>query len=335
MSELAFNPFVSIIIPERNEASHISECIDSVLSQTYPNELMEVLIIDGMSDDGTREIVKEYEDKDGFIRLIDNPNKIVTCALNVGIRKAKGDIIVRMDAHTYYDRNYVKACVETLSKVNADNVGGPIVTLPGDNTSMAKAISLATSHPFGVGNSKFRTANKEQYVDTVAFGAFRKEIFAKVGLFDERLIRNQDIEMNSRIIRSGGKIYLNPEIKSYYYNKSTLKGLWGQNFGNGMWNVFTLSINRQALSLRHFVPMIFVLSVVIALLLSPINSIFFDIFLSIIILYASVSLLVSLKEGLKNKAVEATLLPIVFATLHLSYGIGYFWGLIGLRKFRK
>lgn len=327
--------FVSIIIPERNEVDHISECIESIVAQTYPQDSLEVLIVDGMSTDGTREIIKKYCDKYPFIKLLDNPKKIVPRALNLGIRKAKGDIIVRMDAHAYYNKDYVLKCVEALNKTDAANVGGPIATLPGSDTLVGKAISLATSNSFGVGNSKFRTADKAQYVDTLAFGAFRKEIFEKVGLFNEKLVRNQDIELNSRIIKAGEKIYLNPQIKSYYYNRSTLKGLWKQNFGTGMWNIFTLSINKQALSMRHFIPPAFILSLLGSLALPIVNPLFFHIFLFIISVYLITSTVVSLRLALKNDYETISILPITFATLHFSYGLGSLWGLVRLGNFRK
>jgi len=173
-----------------------------------------------------------------------------------------------LDAHTYYDKNYISKCVETLNQVDAHNVGGPIETLPGDDTLKAKAIALATSHPFGVGNSKFRTSCEAQYVDTVPFGAFRREVFEKIGLFNEHLPRNQDIELNNRISKFGWKIYLNPDIKSYYYNRGTLKGLWKQNFINGQWNIFTHALTNNPLSIRHYIPFIFVASITVGIFLA-------------------------------------------------------------------
>lgn len=327
--------FVSIILPERNEANHICECIESIIAQTYPRDSLEVLIVDGMSTDGTKQILKRYCNKYPFIRLLDNTKKIVPRALNMGIKAAKGDIILRMDAHTHYHKDYVLKCVEALKKTGAANVGGPIVTLPGSDTLVAKAISLATSNSFGVGNSKFRTADKAQYVDTLAFGAFRRQIFEKVGLFNEKLGRNQDIEFNSRIVRGGGKIYLSPEIKSYYYNQSTLKGLWRQNSRNGMWNIFTLSVNKHALSLRHLIPLFFTLSLLCCLPLSIISSLFLLIFSFIVSVYLITSMAVSLKIALKEGYKMIGALPIAFAVLHFSYGFGCLWGLIRLRNFKE
>ena len=327
--------FVSVIIPVYNEKLHLYECIESIRGQTYPKDLIEVLLIDGLSTDGTRKIINEYGEKYQFIKMLDNPQRIVPCALNIGIKNAKGDIIIRLDAHTYYDKDYILKSVETLNKVNAANVSGPIVTLPGSDTALAKAISFASSHIFGVGNSKFRTNTKAQFVDTLAFGAFKKEIFDKLGLFNEKLARNQDIEFNYRIIRSGKKIFLNPEIKSYYYTQSTLKGLCFHSFKNGMWNLFTLAVNMRGLSIRHLIPFLFILSLLICLFLSSIQPLFFFLFISILFIYSLTCIIVSIKIGIANKYKYFFLIPIVFAMLHFSYGFGYLWGLIKMRNFKK
>jgi GT2 family glycosyltransferase len=223
-----------------------------------------------------------------------------------------------------------------LEKVDAVNVGGPIVTLPGDNTIKAKAIALATSHPFGVGNSKFRTSNnKAQYVDTVPFGAFKRVIFDKVGLFNERLPRNQDIEFNLRIKKGGGKIFLNPEIKSFYYNRSSLKKLWRQNFINGMWNIFTHALSKNPLSLRHYIPFIFVLSLIVSFLLMfahPIGILLFGI---ISATYMTANIFFSFKIGSKHDWRLIPGLIMAFSTLHFSYGLGSLWGLLMVKKWKK
>jgi GT2 family glycosyltransferase len=255
--------------------------------------------------------------------------------LNLGIKAAKGEIIIRMDAHTYYDKDYVAKCVETLSRVDAQNVGGPIETLPGNNTPIAKAIALATSHPFGVGNSKFRTERKAQYVDTIPFGAFRRRLFEEIGYFNQKLERNQDIEFNSRIIRAGGKIFLTPEIKSYYYNQATLRGLWRHNFKNGLWNIFTLSLNKGSLSWRHFVPLIFVLSLFATLILSWVSSWGVVGFAFVVLSYFLASSYFSFRIATSRSPKTIFLLPLAFATLHLSYGFGSLVGLIRLKRWKK
>jgi len=327
--------FVSVVIPVRNEEKYIKKCIESIISQTYPKEKLEVFLVDGMSEDKTREIIKEYEKQYPFIKLLNNPKKIVPVALNIGIKQSKGDVIIRMDAHTYYANDYIEKCVETLKTTDADNVGGPIVTLPGADTFVAKAIALATSHPFGVGNSKFRISNKAEYVDTVTFGAFRKIVFQKVGYFDERLIRNQDIEFNYRIRRSGGKIFLNPEIKSFYYNQATLKGLWKQNFRNGMWNIFTTALTNNPLSIRHYIPFAFVGSLLLSSFLLIFRHEFFILFLSIMGLYVLTNLFFSVKIGLKAGIIYIPFLFASFCILHFSYGFGSLAGLMKLKDFKR
>lgn len=329
------NTFVSVIIPLRNEEKYIAECIESVIAQTYPKENLEVLLIDGQSEDDTRKIIEKYSNKHTYIKVLDNPEKIVPTALNIGIKASKGDVIVRMDAHSYYDKNYIFKCVETLKNVDAYNVGGPITTLPGENTLKAKAIALATSHPFGVGNSKFRTSNKAQYVDTVTFGAFRREIFDKVGLFNENLPRNQDIEFNSRIRKFGGRIFLNPEIRSYYYNQSTLKGLWKQNFKNGMWNIFTHAISRNPLSVRHYIPFIFVASLIVSIILASIHSVGIFLFFLIAASYLLANIFFTLKIGIKHGLSVVPFLPVIFGVLHFSYGVGSVFGILRLKKWKK
>jgi glycosyltransferase involved in cell wall biosynthesis len=328
-------PFVSVIIPLRNEATHISECIESVIRQSYPHDRFELLLVDGQSTDTTRAIIERYCRNYHFIRLLDNPRRIVPVALNLAIKSAQGEIIIRMDAHAYYQENYVAKCVETLQNVEADNVGGPIETLPGDKTLMAQAIALATSHPFGVGNSKFRTSRVAEYVDTVTFGAFHRTLFDKIGFFNEKLARNQDIEFNSRIIKNEGRIFLNPEIRSFYYNRPTLKGLWEQNFKNGMWNIFTLSLNKKSLSLRHFVPFFFVSSLLISLatvLLSPLGFIGFGMVLAS---YLIANLYFSINISAASSLKVIGWLPFVFATLHISYGLGSMIGLARVLKWKS
>ena len=327
--------FVSVIIPIRNEEKYIYECLESIIAQSYPKDKLEVLLVDGLSDDNTRQIINEFSKKHQFIKILDNPKKIVPTALNIGIKASKGKIIIRLDAHAYYERDYIEKCVETLEKVDAVNVGGPIITLPGDRTMTATAIALATSHFFGVGNSKFRTSVEAQYVDTVPFGAFRREVFEKIGYFNENLPRNQDIELNSRIINNGMKIYLNPEIKSYYYNRSTMKGLWKQNFINGLWNIFTHALTGNPLSLRHYIPFFFVFSLTISFfiyLLHPIGALLFAF---IAISYLVANLFFSFQIGLKNNVQLIPLIALTFITLHFSYGLGSCWGLLTVKKWMK
>lgn len=327
---------VSVIIPCRNEEKFIGKCLDSIISNEYPKDKLEVLVIDGMSEDGTRKIVEEYTNKNLLFKLIDNPKRIVPTAMNIGIKNAKGDIIIRMDAHNVYEKNYISQCVQCLNDFNVDNVGGAWATLPGNNTIIAESIALALSHPFGVGNAYFRIGSKEpRYVDTVPFGCYKRNVFDKIGLFNENLVRNQDIEFNLRLKNIGGKLLLIPEIISYYYARSTLKGLFEQNFWNGFWVIYSVKFAKIPFSIRHLIPFIFVSS----LILSFVGSLFFKplVYLFLIILnsYFISNIFFSFRIALKKGFEYFFPLIASFVTLHFSYGLGSMRGMIELIVFRR
>jgi len=225
---------ISIIIPCRNEEKYISRCIESIIKQTYPTDKVEILIIDGMSEDNTRGVIEKYTKRYSYIKLIDNPRRIVPTALNIGIKRAMGEIIIRIDVHSSYPCNYVEKIILWIEKSKADNVGGILIVKPGSETVIAMAIASVLSHPFGVGNALFRTGIKNpQYVDTVPLGAYKRVIFDKIGFFDEDLVRNQDDEFNLRLIKNGGKILLVPDIFSYRYARNSLGKLWRMYFQYG------------------------------------------------------------------------------------------------------
>lgn len=332
-------PTVSIIIPCRNEEKFIGKCLDSIIAQYYPKDKIEVLVVDGMSQEGTREIIEEYDRKYTFIHMLNNPQKIVPTALNIGIQHAKGEIIIRMDAHNVYQSDYISKCVKYLQEYNVDNVGGIWITLPGSDTIIAESIALALSHPFGVGNAYYRIGAKEpRYVDTVPFGCYKREVFERIGLFDEELIRNQDDEFNLRLIKNGGKVLLVPEIISYYYARESLSKLSKMYFQYGYFKPLVAQKVGAVLTWRQLIPVIFVGSLIIfgifSLLLKPVTWLFLAIILSYLIVNIGFSLLVALKKGLKYLFV----LPITFATLHFSYGIGYLkgiWDFIILKRHKR
>lgn len=350
-------PFVTIIMPIRNEAGYIERSLKAVLSQDYPPERMEVLVIDGMSTDGTREIVRrviesvrkmreqgnEEPKGSGYteqplithpssfvtprypsVTLLDNPSHIIPTALNIGLRRARGDVIIRVDGHCEIAPDYVRRCVEVLQKTGADCVGGLITTI-GENW-MARAIALAQSSPFGVGGVAFRTGRKQgSYVDTVAFGAYRRDVFERIGGFDEELVRNQDDEFNFRLIQAGGKIWLDPSIRSVYYSRASLRSLWKQYFQYGFYKVRVIQKRRAIPSWRHLVPAAFVIGLAGSVLLAivtvqPLWA------LCIAGPYAFANLLASLWTARRDWR-TLPLLPLAFATLHLSYGIGFLFGL--------
>jgi glycosyltransferase involved in cell wall biosynthesis len=320
-------PMVSIIAPCRNEAAFIEDALNSILQSDYPAERMELLVVDGMSTDGTRDTIQKIVNQDSRIKLIDNPKHTVPAAMNIGIKAARGEYILRIDCHCKFAPDYVRKCIEIIKRTGADNVGGYCATLAGADTNVARAIATATSSAFGVGNAMFRLGGSEREVDTVPFGTYRKEIFDRIGMYDERLVRNQDIELNWRIRKAGGRIIISPEIKVVYYNRATYRGLWQQAFNNGLWNPYTIWLIGGGLSLRHFVPMFFVLSLIILTAVSFFLSIAKWILLVYTALYLSVAVFFSLKHS-RSKDTSAILVLWSYVVLHIAYGLGSIWSVL-------
>ena len=324
-------PFVSIIIPCRNEEKFIAKCLDSVIANDYPKDRLEVMVIEGMSEDGTRRIIGGYIQHHPFIRLLDNPKKITPVAVNIGIKHAKGEIIMIMGAHAIYEKDYISNCVKYLQEYNADNVGGIIVLEPRINNLIGKAVAVSLSHPFGVGNSVFRIGSKEpRWVDTVFGGCYKKEVFEKFGLFNEELVYSQDIEFNLRLKKSGGKILLVPDVVSHYYPLSNFKGFCKHNFRNGVWAIYPFKFTTLTpVSRRHLVPLAFVSSLIGSAVLSVVSQIFLWLFLFIFGSYALANAYFSVKITTKEKDFRYLfVMPLIFATLHIGYGFGSLWGLL-------
>ena len=325
------SPLISVIIPCRNEEKFIAKCLDSVIANGYPKDRLEVLLVDGMSEDRTREMVERYTQQYPFIRLLDNPKKITPVALNIGIKNANGEIIMRMDAHATYEKDYILKCVKFLNEYNADNVGGIMITTHKDNTFVSKVIVLALSHRFGVGGSVFRTGSKEpKWVDTVFGGCYKREVFDRVGLFNQDFARTQDMEFNLRLRRAGGKILLHPEIVSYYYARSDFKSFCKHNFRNGVWAIYPFKFTTiMPVSLRHLIPLAFVSSLIGSVALSVFSQIFLWLFLFILSSYALANAYFSIKITAKEKDIRYLfVMPLIFATLHISYGLGSLWGVL-------
>ncbi|MGN0068861.1 MAG: glycosyltransferase family 2 protein [Prevotella sp.] len=319
---------VSIICPIFNEEKHIANCIDSLLKQDFPQENLEVLFVDGMSTDRTREIVREYSERHQNIRLIDNPQRTVPFAMNTGIGMATGTVIIRIDAHAAYAPNYVSTLVKTLEETGCDNVGAPCQTDVAVKTDKTLAIRQVLCHRFGVGNASFRIGiDKVKEVDTVPFGCWKKTVFDKYGLYDTRLTRNQDIELNKRIANGGGRILITPHTHSTYFARETFSALARNNYQNGLWNVLTVFYTRQfkSLSLRHFIPLAFLLSLIVPVLLSFVCP--WALLIAGISLAAYLSLIVSISWSLSRKGLSFVNLVKAFITLHLSYGWGSMVGL--------
>jgi len=328
---------VSIVIPCRNEEKFISKCLDSLIKQDWPKDKLEILVIDGMSEDGTGEIIENYSQKYQFIKLLKNPQKYTPFGLNIGVKAAQGVIIIRMDSHAGYEKDYISKCVRYLQEYNADNVGGVIKTIPANNTLIAKSIAYCLSSFFGAGGSYFRTGSKKpRWVDTVFGGCYKRDIFDKVGLFNEKLRRSQDLEFNLRLKRAGGKILLAPDIVAYYYPQSTLEGFLKHNFEDGIWAIYPLKFIKIPFRLRHYVPLIFVLSLLGTGLLGIFFPIFFRLFLLIIGLYFLANIYFSLRIAEKKKNFRYFFsMPIVFIIRHITYGLGSIWGILTPKKLKN
>ena len=257
-------PIVSVVVPCRNEEKFISDCLDSIIANDYPKDKLEILVVDGMSKDKTREIIKKLKIKNLKlkIKVLDNPRIITPAAMNVGIKNSKGEIIIKMDAHSLYEKDYISKCVEHLKESGANNVGGVLKAIPSKKSLVARAIAISLSHIFGAGGSYFRTGVSEpREVDTVAFGCYWKKIFDKIGFFDERMAKIEDLELNSRLKKAGGKIMLFPDIKaSYYPSSDNLKDFFKHNFTDGIWITYPLKFGFISSSWRHYIPLIFVLA---------------------------------------------------------------------------
>lgn len=314
---------VTAMIVVRNEENYIKISLKSLLEQEFPTNQYEVLIIDGMSDDNTMKNIQEVlkENKRNIkVNILKNEKKILASGWNIGIQNAKGKYVIRIDAHAKASKNFIQKSIETIQKLPEDVacVGGKLTSKSLEKED--KTISKVLSSPFGIGNSKFRYSNKAQYVDTVAFGLYKKDIFEKVGYFDETLERNQDNNMHNRIRQAGYKFYFNPEIKSEYYVRNNLKKMLKQGFLNGKWNIIVFRQNKKNLSIRHLIPLAFVISISALIILACINRVFLYLLILELLFYILLGILFAMKKT-KN-IFEIFKMLLYFFLLHISYGIG-------------
>jgi glycosyltransferase involved in cell wall biosynthesis len=326
---------VSVVIPCRNESPHVRRLIRSLMEQETTGFGVEFLIADGMSDDGTREILSSEAAADPRIRIIDNPGRIVSTGLNAAIRGARGDIIVRMDAHTEYARDYIARCVETLIQTGADNVGGaPRVRA---DSFRLQVLGAAYHSPFAVGGARSHNFDYEGYVDSVFYGCWHKSTLDRLGLFDEELVRNQDDELNLRLIRRGGKVWQSRNIVCWYRPRTTLGSLWRQYLQYGFWKVAVIRKHRIPASWRHLPPALFVAAaaglpcaaglawagdfpqLAVELL---------RLWLLMLSVYSLASIVAALWAARRWQWRVAPVLPLVFAIYHVSYGVGFLLGLV-------
>lgn len=332
-----YKHFISIICPTYNEEKFISNCLDSILQQDYPLYLIEIFIVDGRSNDKTRKIVAEYEEKHSFIRLLDNEDRIVPPALNLGIKESKGDVILRIDGHCIYPSNYISLLVEKLFELDADNVGAVWNTLPVNETTKSLAISIGVSHKFGIGDSLHKTGVKEvTQTDTVPYGCFKRSVFDKIGLFDNDLIRNQDDEFNGRIINNGGRIFLIPSLIIDYYARENWTKMSKMFYQYGLFKPLVNKKLGKPATIRQFFPMLFILGLVFGAILSSFSPIFSIVYSLVLVLYGALCLFFGIKESMKHKNIKLLiLLPITFFIIHMSYGFGYLRGIVKLLLGKK
>jgi succinoglycan biosynthesis protein ExoA len=321
-------PFVTIIMPIRNEAAFIARCLGAVLAQDYPAERLEVIVADGLSTDGTQDIVQSFQNRFHNLRLIDNTGISAPFGLNTALRQSMGEIVIRVDGHCEIAPDYVTRCVQHLQQRSVDCVGGPIETV--GETSGARAIALAMSSTFGVGGAAFRTVKDRKFeVETVAFPAYTRRAIEKAGLFDEELIRNQDDEYNYRLRGLGGRILLCPDIHSRYYSRSSLRSLWSQYFQYGYWKVRVMQKHPGQMRLRQFVPPLFVAILLVSLPLALLPVAGRWVFASITGSYIVANLVAATLLGArKGNWRLLPLLPLTFIVLHLAYGSGFLFGII-------
>jgi glycosyltransferase involved in cell wall biosynthesis len=319
---------VSVVIPARNEERYLGECLESVIASLAPVGPSEILVVDGESDDGTGALVARYQARHPAIRRLPNPKRITAAAFNLGIRASASSAIAIVSAHSRLEPGFFEAALRRLDRFDADIVGGPVRTEALGSGAMAWLLGRIVSHPFGVGNSSFRVSQTESYVDAVPFAVFRRDVFERVGLFDESLVRNQDTDFFGRVRRAGLRVLLDPQVRSVYRPRSTLGGLLRQGFRNAYWNVLVWRRNPSAFQLRHAVPAAFALSLIVGLVLAAAVP-FGPVALALVLGgYLMAATLAAIDIFRRTRRPLALLLPPLFLLYHVSYGVG---SLVGLK----
>jgi succinoglycan biosynthesis protein ExoA len=328
------SPAVSVIVPCRNEGGHIEHALQTILRQQAPPGGFEVLVADGMSTDQTRVVLERFAANHPNLKVIDNPGKFVSPGLNLAIRAARGEIIVRMDLHTEYAPDYILECISTLTRTGADNVGGPARTR--SKSYLQAAICTAYHSAFSCGGAAFHNPDHEGYVDTVTYGCWKKSTLERLGCFDEELVRNQDDELNLRITRSGGKIWQTPRIQSWYYPRASMTALFNQYAQYGYWKVRVIQKHKLPASWRHLVPGAFVAALALTSILSLFAHPFRFAFLVVAGSYIGANLLASLVTCRRSAHLKyLPMMPLIFASYHVSYGYGFLRGLLDFGLLRR
>jgi succinoglycan biosynthesis protein ExoA len=321
-------PKVSVIIPCRDEAHFIDECLESVLASEYPPDRLEVIVADGISSDGTRQRLEWHATRDTRLRLIDNPASTTPQGLNRAIAAAQGEFILRLDAHAWIAPDYIPRAVQNLDEWGADCVGGAMRIVTPDSGAFAKAIRIGLSQRFGVGDAHFRTGSDQpRLVDTVFGACWRREVFERIGCFDERLERSQDIEFSTRLRRAGGTILMSPEMKILYYAPATLARFWRHNWSNGVWAILPFAhVSGMVVRWRHLMPLALVVGLAGSMAAAAGTGIGWLAWM-IAGPYLAANCIASAQNAWKQRSMKLGLqLPVVFASLHLAYGVGSLWG---------
>lgn len=324
------NPLVSVIIPCRNEEKTIHLVLEALFEQSFPLQNMEIVIADGLSTDGTRRAIHAFSEAHPalFMRLVDNPKQIIPTGLNTAIKASKGELIVRMDAHSLPNQDYVQRCYNAHQEGKAENVGGVWKISPQNNGWVARSIAAAAANPFAVGDAHYRFTEKAAYVDTVPYGSYKRELFEKIGYFDESLLANEDYEFNTRIRQSGGRIWLDPAIQCTYFARATFAALAKQYWGYGFWKAQMLKRYPETLRWRQALPPAFVLGLVVLALVGFIWPIAWPVFAVIVGLYLAVQLVPAIQISLKAGDIRLSI-GVLIATLimHFSWGTALIVGL--------
>lgn len=330
-------PFASVVIACRNERRHIGPCLDSLLSSDYPQDRLELLVVDGQSDDGTRDIVRDYAARHRQVRLVDNPERITPAAFNAGIRAARGDVVAIVGSHASYETGYLRELVRHLVAYDADEAGAVATYVPRQDTPIGRALVATQTHVFGAGTRVgYKTgAARPEWVDTVSSGAYRKRVFDKIGLFNEQLVFSQDLDFNSRLRRAGGRILLVPSARIRYFARSDLGSFVRHQWRNGAWNLIPLAYTKDMLSPRHLVPMAFVGALAASALLALGVPGTWSPFALVAGSYLVANLAASVDVAVRARRPSfLMLMPPAFALLHLIYGMGSWWGAIELLRRR-
>lgn len=327
---------VAVIIPTLNEERFIARCLDSVIAQSYPFEEMDVMVVDGGSKDRTKEIVEEYHEQYPNVRFLNNPGRIQSIAFNIGVKNSDAPYIVRLDAHALYEKDYIQKCIDGLKADSTrGNVGGRCIILPYNDTLWAETNAILNYCKFGIGGSAFRVGMKPDYVDSVPFGAFPRSVFDEVGGMREDLPRGEDNEYNSRIRKAGYKVYFDPKIESSYYARPTIKTSCKQMYANGESIGHLFYVDKDSVGLRHLVPLLFVVAIIVGGIGSLICKPIFYIWLAGLGLYFLCDIVASLMSAKEHGWKYFLPLFLMFFLVHISYGVGTIKGVFTGRKLKK